>query len=216
MSETIVDPNAKPGEPNDGQPDPAPKGGDGGEGEGDPPGAEHLGDPGKKALETMKAERKAAKDEAAREKARADALQAEKDGKQAEHAAQLEREKVQAEALGKANERILKAELRAAATGKLSDPADALRFLDLGKFEVGADGEVPEDEIAKAIEDLVQSKPYLAAQGGKRFQGGADGGARNGSEKSIDEQIIEAQTANNLQLVIALKQKRSAELMNKK
>ena len=37
--------------------------------------------------------------------------------------------------------------------------------------------------IAQALEDLVAEKPYLSAQGGKRFQGTADGGARNDASK---------------------------------
>jgi hypothetical protein len=211
----LPDPNKPAGAP-EGKPDPTPKGEENKGEEGDPPGAEHLGDPGKKALDTMKEERRLAREEAAKYKAQAEALQAERDGKQAEHQAELAKRETEQAALGKANERILKAELRAASAGKLADPKDALLFLDITKFEVGTDGEVDSDAIASAIDDLVKNKPYLAAQGEKRFQGGADGGARNGSEKSIDDQIIEAQKAGNLQLTIALKQRRSAELAAKK
>lgn len=187
-------------------------GGEGGD-DADPPGSEHLGDPGKKALETMKAERKTARDEAAQAKADLAALQAKVAGKEAEHAAELERQKVHTEALGKANEKILKAELRAAGAGKLADPADALRFLDLSEFEVGTDGEVDQTAVNAAIDALLTNKPYLAAQGGKRFQGGADGGPRNEVDtKTIDDEIAEATKAGNLQRVIALKQKRAADL----
>jgi hypothetical protein len=139
-----------------------------------------LGDAGKKALDAMKAERKAARDEAAAAKAERDALQAKLDGKEAEHAAAQEAQRLRDEALAVANERILKAEVRAAAASKLNDPQDALRFLNLSEFEVGSDGEVDASQVAQAIDDLIASKPYLAAQG-KRFQGTADGGARNGS-----------------------------------
>jgi len=144
---------------------------------------EALGDAGKKALDAMKAERKAARDEAAAAKRERDALQAKLDGKEAEHQAAQEAQRVKDEALAAANERILKAEVRAAAAGKLADPKDALRFLDMSEFEVGADGEVDSSQVAKAIDDLITTKPYLAAQGGQRFQGGADGGARNGSDQ---------------------------------
>lgn len=213
---------APAGEPKDGDPgqsegQPAggngqPEGGQGGD-DADPPGTEHLGDPGKKALETMKAERKAAKEEAARIKSEFEAYKAKQEGKEAEHQAQLERDRVQADALAKANERILKAELRAAGAGKLADPADALRFLDLGEFEVNENGEVDAAAVSAAIDDLVKNKPYLAAQGGKRFQGGADGGPRNESPgKSIGERIAEAEKAKNWTLVIALEQQRAAEL----
>jgi len=144
----------------------------------DPPGAEHLGDPGKKALDEMKAKWKAAEAEAKTEREQRAALQAQVEGKEAEHKASQEVQRVKDEALAAANERILKAEVRAAAAGKLTDPADALRFLDLSALEVGADGEVDGKAVASAIEDLVKNKPYLAAQGGARFQGSADGGTR--------------------------------------
>jgi vacuolar-type H+-ATPase subunit I/STV1 len=67
--------------------------------------------------------------------------------------------------LQQANERIVKAEVRAYAAGKLSDPSDALRFIDLSKFSVSEDGEVDADAISSAIGELIASKPYLGAQG---------------------------------------------------
>jgi vacuolar-type H+-ATPase subunit I/STV1 len=67
--------------------------------------------------------------------------------------------------LQQANERILKAEVRASAAGKLSDPSDALRFIDLSKFSVSEEGEVDADAISSAISELIASKPYLGAQG---------------------------------------------------
>lgn len=188
-------------------------GGQAGAGGDDPPGSDQLGDAGKRALDAMKAERKAAKDEAADYKRQLDALQAQVDGKQAEHAAQVERERVAAEALGKANERILKAELRAAGAGKLADPNDALLYVELKKFEVGEDGEVDRAALTAAIDDLVRSKPYLGAAQGQRFQGGADQGARNDAPgKSIGEQIEEAKAQKNWLRVIQLEQQRAAEL----
>ena len=84
-------------------------------------------------------------------------------------------------ATAKANERIIKAEVRASAAGKLTDPKDALKFLDLSKFEVDADGNVDSDEIDDAIADLLKDKPYLAVlaqSDGKRFKGSGDGGAK--------------------------------------
>lgn len=142
------------------------------------PGEEALGDPGKKALDTMKAERQAAKEDARKEKARADALQAKLDGREAEFTAEQERRRVEDAALAKANGRIVRSEMKAAAKGVLADPADAFKFIDLDQFEVDNDGNVDEAAIAAAIAQLVKDKPYLAAQGGKRFQGDADGGAR--------------------------------------
>ena len=37
--------------------------------------------------------------------------------------------------------------------------------------------------LAEAVADLVKQKPYLAAQGGRRFQGTADGGPRKETRK---------------------------------
>jgi hypothetical protein len=150
-----------------------------------------LGDAGKKALDAMKAERKTARDQAAAEKARADALQAKLDGKEAEYAAEQKSEQA---ALAKYNDKILKSEVKAAAKGVLADPADAYKFLDLSKFEVGDDGDVDEAAIAKALSDLIEKKPYLAAQGGTRFQGTADGGARNDAIKT--SQLSKAELAS--------------------
>ncbi len=179
--------------------------------------AESLGDAGKKALDAMKLERKTAKDEATKAKADLAALQAKLDGKEAEHKAEQEAQKVKDEALSAANERILKAEVRAAAAAKLQDPKDALLHIDLSPFEVGEDGEVDSSAIAQAIDDLVAAKPYLAAQGGSKFKGSGDGGARNGQSASpLDDQIAEAEKSRDFQTVIALKQQRAAELKDKK
>lgn len=158
-------------------------------------GTEELGDKGKQALDRMKQERNAAKAQA-REHAKAlEEMRAElerlKSGEQEDETAKKIRE-AESAALQKANARILNAELRAAATGKLADPADALKFLDTSAFEVDADGNVDADAIAEAIADLTEKKPYLAAQGTKRFQGSADGGARPSQPRraaSIEEAI---------------------------
>lgn len=171
-----------------------------------------LGDAGKKALEAMKVERKAAKDEAAAAKAERDALQAKLDGKEAEHAAQKNEQRVKDEALAAANARIIRSEVKAAAKGVLADPQDAYSFLDMTSFEVDENGNVDEDAIADALKSLVAAKPYLSAQGGQRFQGGADGGARNGQVNAIDKEIADAEARRDFQTVIALKQRRAAEL----
>jgi hypothetical protein len=111
------------------------------------------------------------------------AFKAKAEGKEAEYAAAQEKQAVEQAALSKANDRIRRSEVKAAAKGVLADPADAYKFLDLDSFEVDDDGNVDEAAIAKALTDLVADKPYLAAQGGKRFQGTADGGARNDATK---------------------------------
>ena len=172
-------------------------------------GATALGDAGKKALDAMKAERNEAK--AAAKQAADDlaALEAQIEGREAEHAATLAAQAVKDEALSAANQRILKAEVRAQAASKLNDPKDALLYLDLSGFEVGEDGEVDGDAVASAIDKLITDKPYLAAQG-TRFKGEADGGARKEPPADLDGQIAAATAAGQHQLAIALKQQRAA------
>jgi hypothetical protein len=141
-----------------------------------PEGAESLGDAGKRALDSMKAKWKAERD-----------TRRELERKLAESAApastdetpDLEVIKSQAasEAMAKANARILRSEIKAAAAGKFADVSDALLNLDLTAFEVDANGDVDADEIADAIQEVLTRKPHLAAATAKRFQGTGDGGA---------------------------------------
>jgi hypothetical protein len=160
-----------------------------------------LGPKGEKALARMK------------EKLRAErAKRREAEGKLTAGSgdeAEQERQKVQQAATAKANARILRSEVRAAAKGKLADPKDALTFLDLSAFEVDEDGDVDVDEIEDAIDELIKTKPYLAAQSTKRFQGTADGGAarkagrpRQLTDKDLDrmspEEIVKAQDDGRL------------------
>lgn len=159
-----------------------------------------LGDAGKKALDSMKAERNTARAEAREWKKLAKELGVEdagglrdlianagkpKDEPKGEPKGESVdvdkvRREAQLEATQKANERILRSEIKAAAAGKLTDPADAYKFLDLDQFDVGDGGEIDAEEIADAIEELIKTKPYLAAATATRWQGSADGGARNG------------------------------------
>lgn len=136
----------------------------------DPEGADELGDKGKRALASMKGKWRAERDRA---RELAERL-AEKDG--ADEAEQVRRQ-AEKDALSKANGRIIRAEVKAAAKGVLADPADAYKFLDLDQFEVDENGDLDSDEVAEAIEELIKSKPYLAAATAKRFQGTGDGGA---------------------------------------
>ncbi|MBL5975364.1 MAG: hypothetical protein D3X82_16850 [Candidatus Leucobacter sulfamidivorax] len=154
----------------------------------DPEGAEQLGDAGKKALDKMKADKIAAKRDARAAAARAAAaeaknaeLQAKIDGREAEHQAEQDRARVESDALAQAHTLIKKAEVRALAAGKLTDPEDALVFLDLEEFEVDQDGAVDRAQIEDAIGDLLSARPYLAAEGQSRFPGGADNGADKGA-----------------------------------
>jgi|GEM_PF-3022629 len=174
-----------------------------------------LGDPGKQALVRTKESAKQARQKAADEAARAAALQAQID--ELKNASESDTEKLVREATEQAtknvtkqaNARIISAEVRAQAAGKLADPADAIKFLDLTKFEADDTGAVDEAAISAAIDQLVESKPYLAPQRRDGFQGTADGGARKDASKPSQlteddvkrmssEQIEEARIAGRL------------------
>ncbi|WP_327724363.1 hypothetical protein [Streptomyces europaeiscabiei] len=175
----------------DGQDDDAGEKGEGGDAEddADPEGADQLGDKGKRALASMKGKWRKERDQ----RKELEQKLAAKDG--ADETEQARR-KTEADAVARANARILKAEIRAAAKGRLNDPKDALTFLDLGQFEVGEDGEIDSEEIEEAIEDLLKNKPYLAAATAKRFQGTGDGGAaRKASRpKQLTKQDLKSMT----------------------
>lgn len=167
----------------------------------DDEGSEQLGDAGKQALDRMKnkwREERRKRQELEKQLRGADQEDAPKPDEQA--AAILER----------ANQKILRSEIKAAAAGKLNDPADAYRFLNLEEFEVTDDGEVDEDEIVTAIESLIADKPYLAAQpqGERRFKGSAGQGVRKGSgPKQLTEADLERMSAEQIE-----KARRSGQL----
>jgi len=110
----------------------------------------------------------------------------------------------------------VKANLRAAATGKLADPTDILAYpsiVDPASFEVDEDGNVDSDTLADAVNDLLAKKPHLAAQQG-RFQGGGDGGAKAPAKpptEDIDTAIQAATAARNFALVATLKTQKAAQ-----
>ena len=90
---------------------------------------------------------------------------AELQGREAEYEASKKEQSIKDEALSHANQRILKAEIKAAAAGRLNDPSDALRYLDLSDFTVSEDGDVDTQAIGTALDGLVKKKPYLGKAG---------------------------------------------------
>lgn len=184
-----------------GDDDGADQGGDeGDEGDADPEGADQLGDPGKKALASMK-------ERLRKERERRKAAESERDQLKTGSGDANDPERIRTEAdraaTDRANARIVRSEIRAAAAGKLTNPRDALAFLDLTKFDVDEDGQVDETEIADAIEDLLKERPYLgvAAKAAEpRFQGSGDGGARKGTggPKQLTEQEVQKMTPEQI------------------
>lgn len=161
LQDPPADPNTDPGE--DPSTDPAGQNDDD-----DDDGADSLGDPGKKALDRMKTERNEAKKAAREREAEIAELKRQieaKDKTPKENEIEAARAEARAETLSNANERVLRSEVKSAAAGKLRNPADALKLLDLKDFDVNEDGDVDTDQIQDAISDLLEEKPYLAAQG---------------------------------------------------
>ncbi|GAA0853457.1 hypothetical protein ACFQVD_26510 [Streptosporangium amethystogenes subsp. fukuiense] len=80
------------------------------------------------------------------------------------------------------------------AAKRFQDAGDAVTYLmRSGEIADFLDGDkIDAEAIKEALDELLEKKPYLAvaAQGGKRFQGSGDGGARKGPQKPA--QLTEA------------------------
>lgn len=147
--------------------------GDGGSGDGDD---DKLGEGGKKALQAERDARAAAEARVKELEARLSRKPKPEDGKGSEGKggdgkgdpapdAEAIKKELRAELTADTNARLVRAEVKAAAAGKLADPADAPKFIDLAKIKIGEDGDPDAKQIKKAIEDLLKEKPYLAANG---------------------------------------------------
>lgn len=152
--------------------------------DGQPDGADQLGDPGKKALDAMKSKWQTERDRRKAVEQELATLKAQGKGDQPDDQPDPEklREQAKAEALAEVlRDRALdKVETKAAKL--FADPEDARALLASRVDEFVDDGKVDVGAIEEALADLLSKKPHLAAQGGRRFQGSADGGARKGSK----------------------------------
>ena len=87
------------------------------------------------------------------------------------------------EALQTVNERLFKAEVKAASAGKivdpdlLSDPLVAQRILGLDDIPVTSDGDIDSAAVTAAVDAMLEAKPHLAVSA-TRTPGSADQGAR--------------------------------------
>lgn len=133
-----------------------------------------------------------------------------------EQAAAKARAELTAEVTEKANARILKSELRAAATGKLADPADAALYIDVSQFDVSDNGDVDLDALNAAVTDLLTRKPHLALAKQTRFDGAADQGAKGKDatppqwteadlDRATDEETVAAKADGRLDTVLGIK-----------
>lgn len=63
----------------------------------------------------------------------------------------------------RANRKIVRAEVKAAAADLFEDPADAALYLDLDKYEVDDDGDlVDTEELIDDLKEVLERKPHLA------------------------------------------------------
>jgi hypothetical protein len=74
-----------------------------------------------------------------------------------------------------ADRRVLASRVLTAATGKLTNPADAQAFINVDDLERDAQGNVTDTALGGAVEALIKERPYLAAKAGG---GSADQGHR--------------------------------------
>lgn len=134
-------------------------------------GGEPLGAGGLAALQTERSARETA------ERALATAQgELAKAGTAQERAVAQARVEARQEVLAESNATLVRAEVIAAAVGKLRNPHLAPRLIDLDGLEV-KDGKVDAKEIAKRIDKLLEDEQYLSAAPRPRA-GSGDGGSR--------------------------------------
>lgn len=221
-----VDPNAAPpadppadpaGTPPEGTPpaDPAGTPSDGGtppDPDADPPGTEALADPGKRALDTMKARAQAEKVKRIAAEQRIAELTAPKPGD--ELTPEQLREQIRAEVSAEFKLPLLKSSIRAAA-GQFHDSADAVLNLDLTLFEADENNEFDAEEISAALTDLLAKKPWLGKTAGQPGDPRipkvpAPPANTPHTPVSLDDQIVAAAKAGNSMLELRLQNQKLA------
>lgn len=176
-------------------------------------GEEHLGDPGKKALDAMKQRAKAAEASAREARTELEQLRSQLAEATAKgEAVDVDKAVAEKAAAIEANyqRKVAVAEIRAAAVGKVVDPelVPSLPGFEPDKFLTDS-GEVDQEAIAKAIDELVTSKPYLAPQR-EQGKGSGDGGFRGGVRQLTEadlarmspEEIVEARRKGELDALL--------------
>lgn len=144
-------------------------------------GADQLADPGKKALDAMKAKWRAERElrKAAEAKITDKPVEDPKD--KPDPAKLLEQARVEARAEVLKDRALDKVEAKAAKL--FADPEDARALLAAAVEEFIDGDKLDLEAIEDALTDLLKRKPHLAATAAPRFAGSADGGARKGSGK---------------------------------
>lgn len=171
-----------------------------------------LGEAGERALEAMKKKERETRAKLREAQAEIAALTAPKDGDKTPD--QL-REEIERGVRAEFNERLARAEVRAAAAASFADPEDAVTFLNMSEFDVDENGDIDPSDIEDALKDLLAKKPHLAkqdaAQGGSKKrvpEVPADPAGGSHEPLSLDEKIAAAQKAGDFKTVIALQNER--------
>lgn len=155
----------------------------------DPPNDEPLGDAGKAALDAERAARKAA-EKLAREAQAALRKREEADMSEHERAVAEARKEGATEVTKAFQTRLLNAEIRARAAGKLANPELAVKLVDLGDGAFDDDGEINAKAIDAEIERLLKDEPYLAAAPPEATRPHVDldggKGSAGGSSRTVD------------------------------
>lgn len=160
----------------------------------------------KKALQAERQARKAAERELS-------ALRTEianRDKPAEEIAIEQARREAREEARNAYNKRIVSAELKAALTGKVTNPALALKVADISAIEVSDGGEVDMQSVTDVIQALITEYPELST-GVPRPRipdVPADPATKPSTPPTLEEKIAAAQTAGNVAEVIALQNQR--------
>jgi hypothetical protein len=183
-------------------------------------GDEPLGAPGVKALEAFKERAKTAEAEAKALKAERDEALAKladaglPEAAKALAAARREGETAAtATVTAAATAALARQAVLAEAKGRLADPTDAVAFLNLADFKVGADFTVDATEIAAAVDGLLSRKPHLAVKTPATGDPSApvvpttsiDQGFREKDSPSLQDRIAAAEKAGNFAEAMALK-----------
>lgn len=184
-----------------------------------PPGADALGDPGKRALDAMKAQRDAEKQKRRQLEQQLATLTAPKPGD--ELTPEQLREQIRNEERQAIRTPLLKAEIRGlAATLGANDPSDVHLFLKLEEFDANADGEFDHDEINDKLTELKDKKPWLFKnpQPGNPATvqppkvGAPPAHGNPPKAPTLDEQIASATAAGNFSLVVKLQNQKLANV----
>lgn len=171
-----------------------------------------LGEAGERALNAMKQKERETRAKLRAAQAELAALKAPKEG---EETPEQIRERVEQDVAKRYNERLVRAEVKASAAASFADPDDAVAFLNMGDFDVDADGNVDPHDIEDALKDLLAKKPHLAKQdttqrGDRRRvpEVPADPANAKSDPPSLDDRIAAAQAAGDYKTVIALQNER--------